>query len=143
MRAGKIRFCDFIFLLTLMVLYLSVIVVAQGKYSYVVSQGGAQVQVGPMQNVLSAVDYYDYDAAEFQSANPIFRESDAIVIFLYEDTTTEMLSLFMLVGAASGAGGGAQVSISGVPAEATFLVKDDEFDFFDVWKLTPPTASVS
>jgi len=143
MRADRIGFHGFIFLLTLMVLCLSVIALAQGEHSYVVSQGEEQVQIGPIQNVLSAVDYYDYEPENFQSANPAFRETSTIVIFLYEDTTTKMLSLFMLVDAPTGVGGTARVSMSGVPADAEFLVKDDEFDFFDTWKLTLPTAIVS
>ena len=143
MRADRIGFRGFIFFCTLMILCLSVMALAQGEYSYVVRQGGEQVRIEPIKSVLGVVDYYDYDAESFQSANLALHETSTIVMFLYEDTTTKMLSLFMLVGGPAGVGGTARVSMSGVPADAEFLVKDDEFDFFDTWKLTPPTAIVS
>jgi len=143
MRADRVGFRGFIFFCTLMILCLSVMALAQGEYSYVVRQGGEQVRIEPISNVLGVVDYYDYDAESFQSANLALHETSTIVMFLYEDTTTKMLSLFMLVDSPQGVGGTARVSMSGVPADAEFLVKDDEFDFFDTWKLTPPTAIVS
>ncbi|MEE8195179.1 MAG: hypothetical protein V3T91_02035, partial [Candidatus Bipolaricaulota bacterium] len=143
MRADRIGFRGLIFFCTLIILCLSVMAVAQGEYSYVVRQGGEQVRIEPIKSVLGVVDYYDYDAESFQSANLALHETSTIVMFLYEDTTTKMLSLFMLVGGPAGVGGTARVSMSGVPADAEFLVKDDEFDFYDTWKLTPPTAIVS
>jgi hypothetical protein len=111
MRADRIGFRGFIFFCTLMILCLSVMALAQGEYSYVVRQGGEQVRIEPIKSVLGVVDYYDYDAESFQSANLALHETSTIVMFLYEDTTTKMLSLFMLVGGPAGVGGTARVSI--------------------------------
>lgn len=127
-------------LLVLVVLFLSAAAFAQGEGYYTVSQGEKRVQIAPLEGPLSAVDYYKL--TNYQS-NTGLEEPNTAVLFLYRDTITGTLSLFVLLSGPGGTAGTAALTLSGIPAGADFLVKDDEFDFRDVWEITPPTGSVT
>jgi len=126
--------------LLLVAFLLSAIGFAQGEGFYRLSQGETQVQISPLEDPTSAVDFYNY--ANNQS-NTGLEEANTAIFFLYQNTTTGTVSLFLLLSGPAGTAGTTTITLSGVPAGADFLVQDDEADFRDTWELTPPTGSVT
>jgi len=140
MKASKVSLCGLCFLLAVVVLLLPIVGIAQGDGFYTVSQGTTKVQIVPLEQATGAVEYYAL--TNMQSATG-FEEANTAVLFLYQDTVSGELSLFVLLGGAAGTAGAAAMTLSGVPAGAGFIVQDDNFDFRDVWAVTPPTGSVT
>ncbi len=98
--------------------------IAQGYFA--VEQGNVKVQVQPIVGTQKAEDFYGYDNTQFRATCPL-GEQDAMVMFLYQDPSGQ-LYLFFINGSSPTAAGNmsAQLSISGIPAGADFVVKDDE-----------------
>ncbi len=113
---------------------------AAGEGYYTVSQGEKRVQITPLESPASAVDYYKYSN---NRSNTGLEKPNVAVLFLYRDTVSGTVSLFLLLSGPAGAAGTSVVTLSGVPAGASFLVKDDSADFRDTWEVTPPTGSFS
>jgi len=129
------------FLLAVVVLLLPLAGVAQGDGFYTVSQGEMRVPITPLENPRSAVDFYAF--ANTQS-NTGFEEANTAIAFLYRDTLSGELSVFVLLsGGGAGTAGAVTVTLSGVPAGAGWIVQDDVADFRDTWALTPPTGNIS
>jgi hypothetical protein len=140
MKVRKVKIIGLSILLAVVVLLLPTTGLAQGDGFYTVSQGETQVQIQPLENTTDAVTFYNM--TNMQAATGL-EEPNTAIMFLYENTTTGDVSLFVILGAAAGTAGSTTITLSGVPAAATFLVKDDATDFRDTWQLTPPTGAVS
>jgi len=140
MKVRKGSILGLFLLLAVVVLLLPTTGLAQGDGFYTVSQGETQVQIEPLANAAGAVAFYKM--TNMQSATGLEKPNTAVV-FLYQDTAGGVVSLFVLLGAATGTAGSTTMTLSGVPAGASFLVKDDGSDFRDTWQLTPPTGSTS
>jgi len=128
------------FLLAVVVLLIPIPGAGQGEGFYSVSQGETRVQIVPLENPGSAVDFYNI--TNMQSATG-YEEPNTAVLFLYQDTVSGELSLFAILGGAAGTAGATSMTLSGVPAGAGFVVQDDATDFRDTWDLTPPTGNVA
>jgi tetratricopeptide (TPR) repeat protein len=113
---------------------------AQGEGFYTLSQGECRVQVAPLAGPLSAVGYYNLADGHLNTG---LEEANTAVLFLYRDTITGTVSLFVLLSGPGGTAGTMALTLSGVPVGADFLVKDNQINFQDVWEITPPTGSVS
>jgi tetratricopeptide (TPR) repeat protein len=113
---------------------------AQGEGFYTLSQGECRVQVAPLAGPISTVGYYNLADGHSKTG---LEEANTAVLFLYRDTTTGTVSLFVLLSGPEGTAGSMSLTISGVPVGADFLVKDNQINFQDVWEITPPTGSVS
>ncbi len=127
-------------LLAVVVLLLPTTGLAQGDGFYTVSQGETQVQIVPLTGAADAVAFYNMTN---MMASTGYEEPNTAVFFLYQNSGTGATSLFVILSAATGTAGSASMTLSGVPAGASFLVRDDATDFRDIWELTPPTGSVS
>jgi len=88
-------------------------------------------------NPVDAVAFFKITGGQMSTG---LEKSGAAVLFLYQDTAGGTLSLGVLLSAAAGTAGSTTITLSGLPAGASFLVKDDAFDR---WQITPPTGSVS
>ena len=140
MKVSKVLYGLF-FLLAVVVLLLPLVGVAQGDGFYTVSQGETRVQITPLENAGSPVDFYAFASTQ---PNTGFEEANTAIIFLYQDTVSGEQSVFVLLGGAAGTTAGAvTMTLAGVPAGADFIVQDDEFDFRDTWAVTPPTGNIS
>jgi PKD repeat protein len=130
------------FLLAVVVLLLPLAGVAQGDGFYTVSQGETRVPITPLESAESALDFY---ALANTRSNTGLEEANTAVVFLYRNTLTGELSLFVLLGGGStgSTAGAATMTLSGVPAGAGWIVQDDAADFRDTWALTPPTGNIS
>jgi len=113
---------------------------AQCEGFYTLSQGECRVQVAPLAGPISTVDYYNLADGH---SNTGLEEANTAVLFLYRDTITETVSLFVLLSGPEGTAGSISLTISGVPVGADFLMKNNQINFQDVWEITPPTGSVS
>jgi len=140
MKVCKVNTLGLFLLLTVVVLLLPATGLAQQEGFFAVSQGETQYQVTPLENATAAADFYGYVGS---TASTGFEEANTAVLFLYENTVTGELSLFVLLGGGSGTEGSASMTLSGVPTGAAFQVQDDTSDFRDTWSLTAPTGSVS
>lgn len=140
MKVREVRLIGLSLLLAAVVLFLPATAMAQGDGFYTVSQGETRVTVTPLENPQGVVQYYGYAGSVTSTG---LNEANTAVLFLYKDTTSGELSLFVLVGGAAGTAGTTTLSLNGVPAGAAFQVQDDNFDFRDTWDLTPPTAAVT
>ena len=139
MKVRKVSLLGLSLLLTVVVLLLPATGLAQGDGFYTVSQGETQVPITPLEKSEGAVDFYGYLGSVAKTG---FEEANAAVMFLYRDTVSGDLSLFVLLGGPNGTAGAVSMTLSGVPAGAGFTVQDDTADFRDVWKITPPTGSI-
>ncbi len=141
MKVRKVNPFGLSLLLTVVVLLLPATGLAQSDGYYTVSQGETQETITPLQNSVGVEDFYGYAGSV---ASTGFEEANTAVMFLYRDTASGQLSLFVLLGGAAGSTAGAvSMTLNGVPAGAEFQVQDDSFDFRDTWELAPPTGTVS
>ncbi len=140
MKVYKVSLYGLSLFLMLIALFLAVTGFAQGEGYYTVSQGDKRVQIAPLEGPTNAVDYYNYINSQ---SNTGLEEANTAVFFLYRDTITGTISLFVLLSGPTGTAGTTALTLSGVSAGADFLLKDDEYDFRDVWEITPPTGSVT
>jgi len=140
MKVRKVSLLGLSLLLAVVVLLIPATGLAQGDGFYTVSQGETQVQIIPLENPGGAVDFYGYVGSV---ASTGLKEANTAVMFLYRDTVSGDLSLFVLLGGPNGTAGAASLTLNGVPTGADFLVQDDNFDFRDTWNLAPPTGDVS
>jgi PKD repeat protein len=137
MKVRKGSILGLFLLLAVVVLLLPTTGLAQGDGFYTVSQGETQAQIEPVANPVDAVAFFKITSGQMSTG---LEKSGAAVLFLYQDTAGGTLSLGVLLSAAAGTAGSTTITLSGLPAGAGFLVKDDAFDR---WQITPPTGSVS
>ncbi|RLE38778.1 hypothetical protein DRJ12_01140 [Candidatus Acetothermia bacterium] len=127
-------------LLVIAALLLPAAAYAQGEGYYTVTQGAQKVQIVPLVRPGSAADFYNLK--DYHSSTGL-EEANTAVLFLYRNTSTGALSLFVLLSGPNGTAGTVTFSLSGVPAGAGFEVQDDGMvDFREAWDLTPPTGKV-
>jgi PKD repeat protein len=137
MKVRKVNTIGLFLLLAVVVLLLPTTGLAQGDGFYTVSQGETQAQIEPVANPVDAVAFFKITGGQMSTG---LEKPGAAVLFLYQDTAGGTLSLGVLLSAAAGTAGSTTITLSGLPAGAGFLVKDDAFDR---WQITPPTGSVS
>jgi hypothetical protein len=128
------------FLLAAVVLLIPIPGAGQGEGFFTVSQEETRVQIMPVENPGGAVEYYNI--SNMQAATG-FEEPNTAILFLYQDTLSGELSLFVILGGPAGTAGSTTMTLSGVPAGADFIVQDDAGDLRDAWELTPPTGSIA
>ncbi len=138
MKVHKVSPHGLFLLLALLVGLLGSAAFAQEGF-YQVSQGETRVQVTPLESTASAADFYGYTASV---ATTGLEKAGTATFFLYRNTSTGEVSLFALMSGPDGVAGTTTIDMSGIPAGASFLVRDDAFDFRDTWAITPPTANV-
>lgn len=141
MKVYKVSLYGLFLLLVLGTLLLSASVLAQESGYYTVSQGDQRVQITPLAGATAASDYYSLTDSQ---SNTGLEETNTAVMFLYQNTTTGEISLFVLLSGTGGTAGTTTFTLSEVPAGADFVVQDDgTVDFREVWELTPPTGKVT
>jgi len=141
MKVYKVSLYGLFLLLVLGTLLFPASVLAQESGYYTVSQGDKRVQITPLAGPTVASDYYGLTDSQ---SNTGLEETNTAVLFLYRNTTTGAVSLFVLLSGTGGIAGATTMTLSGVPAAAGFTVQDDgTMDFREVWELTPPTGNVS
>ncbi len=141
MKVYKASLYGLFLLLVLGTLLFPASVLAQESGYYTVSQGDKRVQIVPLSGSTAADAYYNMTNNQ---SNTGLEETNTAVLFLYRNTTTGAVSLFVLLSGTGGTAGSTSLTMSGVPAGAGFTVQDDgPADFREVWQLTPPTGSVS
>lgn len=140
MKVREVRLLGLSLLLAVVVLLVPATGVAQGDGFYTVSQGETRVQVTPLENPVGAEDFYGYAGSTSSTG---LEQPNSAVMFLYQDTVSGELSLFVLLGANGGTAGATTMTLAGVPAGAGFVVTDDGFDLRDTFDLTPPTGDIA
>ena len=141
MKVQKVSTIGLFLLFVLASLLVSAAAFAQGEGFFTLSQGETRVQITPLESAVSAADYYNYENGV---ANTGLERVNTAVLFLYRETGTGTVSLFVILSGEPGsAAGSTTVTLSGVPTGADFLVKDDPDDFRDSWQISPPTGSFS
>jgi len=141
MKVYKVSLYGLFLLLVLGTLLFPASVLAQESGYYTVSQGDKRVQITPLAGPTAASDYYGLTDSQ---SNTGLEETNTAVLFLYRNTTTGAVSLFVILSGTGGTAGATTMTLSGVPAAAGFTIQDDgTIDFREVWELTPPTGNVS
>ncbi len=141
MKVYKVSLYGLFLLLVLGTLLFPASVLAQGSGYYTVSQGDKRVQITPLAGAAAAKDFYNLTDSQ---SNTGLEETNTAVLFLYRNTATGDVSLFVLLSGKGGTAGSTTIKLSGVPAGAGFIVQDDgPVDFREVWDLTPPTGNIS
>ncbi len=141
MKFLKVGPYGLLLLLVLVALIFQAAVYAQGEGYYTVSQGDKKVQIVPLSGPGDAASFYNLTNNQ---SNTGLEEANTAILFLYRNTSTGAISLFVLLSGANGTAGTVTFSLSGVPAGASFEVQDDgPVDFRETWELTPPTGTVS
>jgi len=136
----KVRVLGLSLLLVVAALLVSATAFAQGEGFFTVSQGDKKVAVRPLENPADAVGFYDFRDSIGHTGK---EEMNAAVFFLYKDTLSGAISLFVLLSGPGGTAGTSTLTLSAVPTGADFRVKDDQSDFRDTWQLTVPTGKAS
>jgi len=127
------------FLLAAVVLLIPIPGAGQGEGFFTVSQGGTREQITPLENPGEAAAFYSMTGMH---AGTGYEEAGTAVLFLYRNSVSGQLSLFViLAGVAGTPAGSTSMTLSGVPAGADFLVRDDAFG--DTFQVTPPDGNVS
>ena len=141
MKVYKVSLYGLFLLLVLGTLLFPASVLAQESGYYTVTQGEKKVQITPLAGSTAASDFYNLTDSQ---SNTGLEETNTAVMFLYRNTTTGDVSLFVLLSGTGGIAGATTMVLSGVPPTAGFTVQDDgTVDFREVWELTPPTGKVS
>jgi len=90
------------------------------------TQGGVSFNINAIQNAEDDVSFFQYGTPNGASANTGLEMNDAVVLFLYENTLTGEISLFILIDDAGGGNGGrGSVDFFCLPAGATLDFSDD------------------
>ncbi len=93
---------------------------------YTVTQGGFSTIVEPLSQAESAGLFYGYNTRYHASADTGFETSSKSFLFLYRDTSSGELSLFMVHDRYLDNGGGSSMlNFAGIPEGASWTVKDD------------------
>lgn len=103
-----------------------------------ITQAGQTYPISALQGTVSAPAYYSYGSPNASSANTGLEENNGLILFLYEDINTGIISLFLIADIAnSGSGGSMQFELSCLPPTAYVSVQDDAGEFFG----TPPVIT--
>lgn len=103
-----------------------------------ITQSGNSYPISALMGNLSAPAFYSYGVPNVSSANTGLELSNALILFLYEEIPTGIISLFLIADVAnSGTGGSMQFETSCLPATAYVSVQDDAGEFNGV----PPSIT--
>jgi len=92
----------------------------------VASQGTQSFNINAIQNAEDDVAFYSYNVPNGASANTGLEMNDAVVLFLYENTLTGEISLFIIIDAVGGGNGGnGSIDFFCLSSSATLDFSDD------------------
>ncbi|MDX1477903.1 MAG: gliding motility-associated C-terminal domain-containing protein [Saprospiraceae bacterium] len=95
-----------------------------------ITQGDNTYPISALIGNESAASFYSYNNPAVSSANTGLELADGLIIFLYEDATTGIISLFLIADIAnSGSGGEMSFEINCLPPGAVVVVQDDAGEF--------------
>ncbi|HEY3386328.1 MAG TPA: SprB repeat-containing protein, partial [Saprospiraceae bacterium] len=98
-----------------------------------ITQGGSTYPISALLGTVNAPAFYSYNTPLISSANTGFEIADALVLFLYQDINTNIVSLFLIADIGnSGSGGSMQFEANCLPSTAYVSVQDDVGEFFGV-----------
>jgi hypothetical protein len=94
-------------------------------------QGTFEVSLAPIQDARTMDAYYAYNTTQASSAATGLEVMRTSILFLHQHPSTGALS-FALINDIfnNGLGGAASFTLTGLPAAATYIVRDDPFDSF-------------
>jgi hypothetical protein len=103
-----------------------------------ITQSGNTYAINALEGTVTAPAFYSYGNPNGSSANTGLEISNTLIIFLYEDVNTGIISLFLIADIANdGSGGSLQFDVNCLPATAFVSVQDDAGEFSGV----PPLIS--
>jgi len=86
--------------------------------------------ISALLNDETSVAFYSYGNPNTASANTGLEIGNALILFLYQDTTTSLVSLFLIADIANdGSGGSMTFEVNCLPNEAYVSVEDDPGEF--------------
>jgi hypothetical protein len=95
-----------------------------------ISQGGNSYPISALMGNESSVSFYSYGVPIASSANTGLELSNGLILFLYEDTNTGLVSLFLIADIANdGSGGSLSFEVNCLPQTAYVAVQDDQGEF--------------
>jgi len=95
-----------------------------------IRQGGVTYPINALQGTVSATAFYSYGNPAGSSANTGFESGNALVLFLYEDINTGLISIFLIADIANDADGGSmEFELTCLPSGAYVVVQDDPGEF--------------
>lgn len=98
-----------------------------------ITQSGQSYAVSALQGTVNSVAYYSYGNPVGASANTGHEVQEGLVIFLYENTNTGIISLFLIADiGGDNTGGEMEFEITCLPATAYVSVEDDPGEFSGV-----------
>ncbi len=98
-------------------------------YVYSIENGLTTQTIDPLSKAESAATYYDYGSLPASGTPDFGTVSDTGFFWLYEDTTTNILSLGMIFDTPNdGDGGSVSMTSSGMPGTSFVSVQDDASD---------------
>jgi hypothetical protein len=103
---------------------------ARADTIYTITQNGIETPITPLTGTDSASAFFNYYNSSSHTGHEL---ADKSVLFLYEDTVTNNVSLVIIHDAITGDpdGGSATWTIDGLPAGGTVLVSDDPGEFIN------------
>jgi len=95
-----------------------------------ITQSGNTYSISALQGNEPAPAFYSYGNPNGSSANTGLEIANTLIIFLYEDVNTGVISLFLIADIAnSGSGGSLQFEFNCVPSNSFISVQDDGGEF--------------
>lgn len=96
-----------------------------------ITQSGSTYPISALLGNETAVEFYSYGVPDISSANTGLELQNGLIIFLYEDTNTGVISLFLIADIANdGTGGTMEFEANCLPDNAFVSVQDDPGEFF-------------
>ncbi|HLF64250.1 MAG TPA: gliding motility-associated C-terminal domain-containing protein [Saprospiraceae bacterium] len=95
-----------------------------------ITQSGSTYPVSALLGSETAATFYSYGIPNVSSANTGLEISNGLILFLYEDTNTGIISLFLIADIANdGTGGEMEFEVNCLPDNAFVSVQDDPGEF--------------
>ncbi len=95
-----------------------------------ITQAGNTYSISALQGTEPAAAFYSYGNPFGSSANTGLELNNGLILFLYEDINTGIISLFLIADIAnSGSGGSLQFDLNCLPSTAFISVEDDPGEF--------------
>lgn len=95
-----------------------------------ITQDGLTYPINALMGTESATLFYDYGNPNGSSANTGLEMSNGLILFLYEDLNTGIISLFLIADIANdGSGGSLTFEVNCLPADSYIAVQDDGGEF--------------
>ncbi len=98
-----------------------------------ITQSGQSYAISALQGTVNSVAYYSYGNPIVASANTGLEVQEGLIIFLYENTNTGIISLFLIADiGGDNTGGEMEFEVTCLPATAYVAVEDDPGEFSGV-----------